>query len=105
MPGVGERGVTVGAAVEVTTVEVDLDGERHRLPWPRGRSLVDIMLDAGIDVPHSCREGHCGSCVATLVSGEVKMASCDILGPDDRADGLILGCQAHPLTEDVHIEF
>jgi ferredoxin len=91
--------------MRTATVEVDLDGEVHRLQWPRDKSLVDTMLDAGIDVPHSCREGHCGSCVATLVSGEVDMASCDILGPDDRAEGLILCCQARPVSDDVHVEF
>ena len=86
-------------------VEVDLDGTRHRLRWPRDKSLVDTMLEAGIDVPHSCREGHCGSCVATVVSGEVDMDTCDILEPADLADGLILGCQARPVSDDVHIEY
>lgn len=91
--------------VEAAIVEVDLDGELHSLRWPRDQSLVDTMLDAGIDVPHSCREGHCGSCVATLVSGTVEMVSCDILGLDDQADGLILCCQARPVTDQIHIEF
>ena len=63
------------------------------------------MLDAGIDVPHSCREGRCGSCMATVVEGEVDMASCDILEPEDLQDGLILACQARPVSADVHIEF
>ncbi|MCV7229540.1 2Fe-2S iron-sulfur cluster-binding protein [Mycolicibacterium komossense] len=84
---------------------VDLDGAQHRLAWPRDQTLVDVMLDAGIHVPHSCREGHCGSCVATVISGRVEMAQCDILEPDDLADGLILGCQARPVSDDVHIEF
>ena len=86
-------------------VTVDLDGTQHRLSWPRDKALVDIMLDAGIDVPHSCREGHCGSCLATVISGRVEMAQCDILEADDLADGLILGCQARPVSHDVHIEY
>ncbi len=86
-------------------VTVDLDGTQHRLSWPRDKTLVDLLLDAGIDVPHSCREGHCGSCVATVISGRVQMAECDILEPDDLADGLILGCQARPVSDDVHIEY
>jgi ferredoxin len=90
---------------EVAHVEVDLDGQRHLLRWPRSQSLVDLMLDAGIDVPHSCREGRCGSCVATVVAGEVTMAACDILEPDDLRDGLILACQARPASADLHIEF
>ncbi len=105
MPEVAGRDTAVRTAVEAATAEVDLNGEVHRLRWPRDKSLVDTMLDARIDVPHSCREGHCGSCVATLVSGEVHMASCEILGPEDRAEGLILGCQARPVSDDVHVEF
>jgi ferredoxin len=90
---------------ETAHVEVHLDGRCRRLRWPRSQTLVDMLLDAGIDVPHSCREGHCGSCVATLVEGEVDMAACDILEPDDLRDGLILGCQARPLSADLRIEF
>ena len=100
-----ERGVTVPACTDAADVQVELDGQQHRLRWPCDQSLVDTMLDAGLDVPHSCREGHCGSCVATLVSGEVRMVSCDILGPEERAEGLILGCQARPVSEAVSIEF
>jgi 3-ketosteroid 9alpha-monooxygenase subunit B len=86
-------------------VEVDLDGQRHRLAWPRQSTLVDVMTAAGIDVPYSCREGQCGSCVCTVLSGEVAMATCDILEPEDLQDGLILGCQARPVTDELHIAF
>ena len=87
------------------TADIDLDGVRHRLRWPRDKTLVDAMLDAGIDPPHSCREGHCGSCVATVISGRVEMQSCQILTADDLAEGLILGCQARPVTDNLHIEY
>ncbi|OBI90705.1 2Fe-2S iron-sulfur cluster binding domain-containing protein [Mycobacterium sp. 1245805.9] len=105
MPEVGRRDTAVYAVAQAATVEVGLDGELHRLRLPRDRSLVDAMLDARIDVPHSCREGHCGSCVATLVSGEVDLMGGDVLGPQDRADGLILCCQARPLSDHVRVEF
>ena len=90
---------------EVAQVEVELDGQQHWFSWPRTQTLVDMLLDAGIDVPNSCREGRCGSCVATVVEGEVDMAACDILEPGDLRDGLILACQARPVSADVHIEF
>ena len=92
---------------EVAHAEVStgLDNKWHRLRWPSGQSLVDTLLDAGVDVPHSCREGHCGSCVATLIEGEVDMAACDILEPDDVAEGLILACQARPVSGFLRIEF
>jgi ferredoxin len=105
MPEVGRRDAIAHIDTEAATAEVDLDGEIHRLRWPRDKSLVDTMLDARIDVPHSCREGHCGSCVATLVSGQVDMVGGDVLGPEDRAEGLILCCQARPLSDHVRVEF
>jgi 3-ketosteroid 9alpha-monooxygenase subunit B len=90
---------------DTATASVELDGQRHTLRWPRHRTLVDVMLAAGFDVPYSCREGHCGSCACTLVSGQVEMATSDVLEPEDRAAGLILACQARPVTDEVGIEF
>ena len=37
-----------------------------------GQSLLDAALHAGIDLPHSCRKGVCGSCVGSIASGEVQ---------------------------------
>lgn len=90
---------------DAATVQVDVDGTSHRLRWPRQATLVDVMLAAGLDVPYSCKEGQCGSCAATVLRGNVDMATCEILEPDDRADGLILGCQATPVSDDLHIAF
>ncbi|NIL74004.1 ferredoxin--NADP reductase [Rhodococcus sp. B10] len=84
---------------------VELDGGRHTLAWPRDRTLVDIMLAEGIDVPYSCREGECGSCACTMVGGEVAMENTDVLDEDDIADGMILGCQARPVSDRVEIRF
>ncbi|OBI19728.1 ferredoxin [Mycobacterium sp. E2327] len=105
MPEVRRCDVAVHADAEAATVEIALDGDLYRLPWPRDKSLVDTLLDARIDVPHSCREGHCGSCVATVLSGEVDMVGGDVLGPQDRAEGLILCCQARPVSDHVRVEF
>jgi 3-ketosteroid 9alpha-monooxygenase subunit B len=43
--------------------------------------------------------------VATLVEGKVDMAACDILEPDDLREGLILACQARPVSTDLRVEF
>ncbi|MFI5511114.1 2Fe-2S iron-sulfur cluster-binding protein [Mycobacterium sp. NPDC051804] len=89
----------------MATAEVDLDGQRHRVDWPPHATLVDVLLAAGIDVPNSCRKGRCGSCVCSVVSGDVDMAPNDVLEPADRQAGLILACQSRPVSELVRIEF
>lgn len=87
------------------TVVVTLDGETHTLAWPRKQTLVDVMSAEGLDVPYSCREGECGSCACTMVDGEVTMENSEILDDEDLADGMILGCQAKPVSDNVRIEF
>ncbi len=90
---------------DAATVEVELDGETHTLKWPRKQTLVDIMLAKGIDVPYSCQEGECGSCACTVLEGKVEMDNSEILDPEDIENGYVLGCQSHPVTDHVKIEF
>jgi 3-ketosteroid 9alpha-monooxygenase subunit B len=97
--------VTAADAATAATAEVELDGDLHELSWPRNQSLVDIMLAKGIDVPYSCQEGECGSCMCTVTEGKVDMVNNDILDPEDIASGYILGCQARPVTGHVRITF
>lgn len=97
--------VSAEEAAEAAEVEVELDGDTHVLAWPRSRTLVDVMLGAGLDAPYSCKEGECGSCACTLTEGSVEMENSGALDPDDIADGYILGCQARPTSDTVKVEF
>lgn len=90
---------------DAAQVEVELDGTVHALSWPRSRTLVDVMLARGLDVPYSCREGECGSCACTVVDGEVTMTNSAILDQDDIDAGYTLACQARPRTDQVRIRF
>lgn len=92
-------------AAAAAEVEVELDGDTHVLSWPRSRTLVDVMLAAGLDAPYSCQEGECGSCACTLTEGSVEMDHAGALDPDDIADGYILGCQAKPTSDKLKVEF
>ncbi|MFE3545272.1 2Fe-2S iron-sulfur cluster-binding protein [Nocardia sp. NPDC059177] len=90
---------------DAAQVEVELDGAVHALRWPRSRTLVDVMLADGLDVPYSCREGECGSCACTVVDGGVDMPASGILDQDDIDAGYTLACQARPRTDRVRIRF
>ena len=87
------------------TAVVHLDGQTHTVSWPRGEKLLDVLLDKGIEAPYSCREGHCGACATTVVSGEVEMETNDVLEHDDLAEGLILACQSHPVSDEVEVSY
>ena len=87
------------------TAVVELDGQTHTVSWPRGAKLLDVLLNAGLDAPFSCREGHCGACATTLRGGKVSMEVNDVLEQQDLDDGLILACQSHPETDSVEVTY
>ncbi|MCV7222075.1 ferredoxin--NADP reductase [Mycolicibacterium elephantis] len=76
--------------------EVELDGETHKVLWPRDRTLVDVLRAKGVDVPFLCLEGKCGSCQAVLEEGNVSMRRNEIFDDQDVAEGYVLTCQAVP---------
>lgn len=40
------------------------------VPIPAGRTILECLQGAGIDVPYACGEGVCGSCVVNVLEGE-----------------------------------
>lgn len=87
------------------TAVVTLDGETHEVTWPRTANLLDVLLDKGLDAPFSCREGHCGACAVLKKSGDVDMHVNDVLEQSDLDEGLILACQAHPVSDSVEVTY
>ncbi|MGB3771367.1 MAG: ferredoxin--NADP reductase [Rhodococcus sp. (in: high G+C Gram-positive bacteria)] len=94
-----------GDDVEPVELEVVVGGMRRTLAWKRHRTMLDTVLDAGLDVPYSCREGACSSCVCTVRGGEVRMLVDDTLTDADRLAGVTLACQAIPVSDSVHAVF
>ena len=87
------------------TLSVTLDGATTLLPWPAGTRMLDVLIDAGLDAPYSCRQGICGACACQLTGGEVEMVHNEVLEAVDIADGYILACQAVSLTPEVSIAY
>ncbi|HEY2507665.1 MAG TPA: ferredoxin--NADP reductase [Streptosporangiaceae bacterium] len=93
------------AAGVAARLEVTLDGATSELDWPAGTRMLDVLLDAGLDAPFSCREGICGACACQLSGGKVEMASNEVLAEADLADGFVLACQSVALTPQVSISY
>jgi CDP-4-dehydro-6-deoxyglucose reductase, E3 len=69
------------------------------------RSILDAALAAGLNLPHSCKSGHCSSCRARLVSGQIRYPSGPPLGltTQEAQSGYVLLCQARAVS-DVAVE-
>ncbi|GGN82877.1 3-ketosteroid-9-alpha-monooxygenase, ferredoxin reductase component [Actinoplanes lobatus] len=99
------RAVVYSAGSRAAVAEVELDGRTHVLPWAPGKRLLDVIIDAGLNPPYSCRQGQCGACACRLLSGEVTLVNNEILEEEDFAEGYILACQAVPLTDSVTVTY
>ncbi|MEW5810356.1 MAG: ferredoxin--NADP reductase [Actinomycetota bacterium] len=96
----GDDGATAPATALVT-----LDGTVHEVRWPQRAKLLDVLLDKGLDVPFSCREGHCGACAVVKTAGDVEMEVNDTLEQEDLDEGLILACQSLPRSDAVEVTY
>lgn len=66
-----------------------------------GGSVLDAALAAGLNLPHSCKSGHCGSCRARLIAGEIDYPQGTPLGlaQGEAEQGYVLLCKARARTD------
>jgi CDP-4-dehydro-6-deoxyglucose reductase, E3 len=66
-----------------------------------GRAVLEAALSAGLNLPHSCKSGHCGSCRARLLAGEIAYPNGLPLGitAQQAQGGEILLCQARARSD------
>jgi CDP-4-dehydro-6-deoxyglucose reductase, E3 len=65
-----------------------------------GQNVLDASLAAGLNLPHSCKSGHCSSCRARLISGQIEYPRGRPAGitAQEAAGGMVLLCQARALS-------
>jgi ring-1,2-phenylacetyl-CoA epoxidase subunit PaaE len=94
------------SAPPAAVVTVTLDGRTTEVPMPSlDESILDATLRVRPDAPFSCTNGVCGTCRAHLVDGDIRMDRNYALEPDEIDAGVILACQAHPVTEKVTLDY
>jgi len=96
------------AAFENIALKVTASGKDHQTTYLNGKTLLESVLadpELAEDIPFSCQEGHCGSCMAILKKGEVKMRANRVLSKRDLAKGYVLACQSDPASDDIWLDF
>ncbi len=75
-----------------------MNGRSRTVPYEKGKTLLQCAQAAGLNPPHSCESGYCGSCMAHVNTGKVYMRTHDALSERDVARGVALLCQSFPAS-------
>lgn len=92
----GQPSVRPSGEVALTVV---VDGKSHALWMNRDERVLDVALNAGLDLPWSCRGGVCCTCRAKVMEGSVRMDKNFTLETWETEQGFVLSCQAKPITD------
>jgi ring-1,2-phenylacetyl-CoA epoxidase subunit PaaE len=106
LPQAGAPVVEITDETPAADLEIIIDGNRRKMRLPyEGASLLDVGLHAGLALPYACKGGVCCTCRAKVLEGEVKMDKNYTLEPQEIADGFVLTCQCHPVSERVVVSY
>lgn len=86
-------------------VVVVIDDEEKEILVTADSQILEAAIDNDLDPPYSCQAGVCTTCRCKLVSGKVHMDEMEGLSEEEIEEGYVLACQAHPLTDNVKVEF
>ncbi len=91
---------------KVCAVSVKSDGRETSFELSAdGENILDAAMDAGLDLPFACKGGVCATCKAKIIRGQVEMDLNHALEQEELDAGYVLTCQAHPLSDEVLIDF
>jgi tetrachlorobenzoquinone reductase len=84
---------------------VELAKSNRTVAVPSGKSLLDALLEAGINSDYSCREGVCGACETAVLGGEPDHRD-SVLTERERASNktmmlCVSGCKGSKLVLDI----
>lgn len=69
---------------------VDLALAKKELEVKGEQTLLEVLRDAGFDVPSSCEVGNCGTCKVAVRGGKVEHRGTGLIGSDK--EGAMLSC-------------
>jgi tetrachlorobenzoquinone reductase len=90
------------AAEEASTeggFKVKLARSNRTVTVPSGKSILEALLDEGIEISHACKEGVCGACQTTVIEGEPDHRD-SFLTPREKSQGkTVILCCSGSLSE------
>jgi ferredoxin-NADP reductase len=93
------------AAAKTGGFVVELARSGKEFVIPEGKSILSVLLDAGIDVDYSCELGICGACEQRVISGEPEHRDAILTEEEQASNTKVMiccaGCKSERLVLDL----
>jgi ring-1,2-phenylacetyl-CoA epoxidase subunit PaaE len=84
-----------------SSAEFYINNSKIEFEIPRGKTLLDVLIENNVDVDYSCKNGSCNFCICKLVKGELYMDKSNHNKFD--TDEFLL-CSSYPKTKEISIK-
>jgi len=78
---------------------VDINAGEHVISVAQDETILEAALRQDVGLPYGCRNGACGSCISTLLGGDLSYPSGKTRALEGAAEGSCLTCQAVPSSD------
>ena len=78
--------------------EVELARSAMTLHIPSGRTILEMMREAGLQVSSSCEQGACGTCLTGVIEGTPDHQDVYLNASEKRANNCMMTCVSRSLT-------
>jgi vanillate O-demethylase ferredoxin subunit len=72
--------------------KIELARSRKTLDVPPGKSILDVMIEAGVPVSYSCLEGVCATCETKVLAGECDHRDLVLTKEEQASNTVIMVC-------------
>ncbi|GLQ08335.1 ferredoxin [Devosia yakushimensis] len=75
-----------------SSFEIELARSAMTLHVPAGKTILEIMREAGLTVPSSCEQGACGTCLTTVIEGEIDHQDVYLNNSEKASNACMMTC-------------
>jgi vanillate O-demethylase ferredoxin subunit len=78
--------------------DVQLNRSGKRFSVPADKTVLEVLLAQGVDVPSSCEAGVCGTCITRVLEGTPDHRDSYLTDDERRANDQFTPCCSRSLT-------